>query len=151
MPITITCKTCGEEFTRKKNGNKIPQFCSIKCRGHLGGKQREGEIRPCSICGKERYFPQYRLKATAIFCSKECQWESMRKEKQPIYCQSHRNGKRVQIHRLIMEGIIERPLLRTEVVHHKNGNRRDNSIENLQLMTNTEHSILHAEMRRKNI
>ena len=30
-----------------------------------------------------------------------------------------------------------------EVVHHKNKNRKDNRIENLQLMTFTDHARLH--------
>ncbi len=46
-------------------------------------------------------------------------------------------------HRLIMEQHIGRKLNKNEVVHHKNKNRSDNRIENLQVMTFKEHARLH--------
>ena len=36
------------------------------------------------------------------------------------------------------------------VVHHINGDRTDNSIENLTLMTRSEHSILHCSKQKRN-
>lgn len=44
-----------------------------------------------------------------------------------------RTGKPMLEHRLIMEQVIGRPLLRTELVHHKNKVRDDNRPENLEL------------------
>lgn len=43
-----------------------------------------------------------------------------------------------------------RELLTTEHVHHINGNKLDNRIENLILLTNKEHSKLHAEQKSQN-
>lgn len=49
-------------------------------------------------------------------------------------------GRYVREHRLVMECHLQRYLLPTEVVHHKDGNRANNAIENLELFaSNAEH------------
>ena len=57
-------------------------------------------------------------------------------------------GKRqVLEHRLVMEEALGRRLLLSELVHHRNGDTQDNRLENLQLMTVSEHSKLHYHPR----
>jgi hypothetical protein len=48
-------------------------------------------------------------------------------------------------HRVVMERIIGRPLKSREVVHHKDGNKRNNSPDNLELLpSRAEHNKIHG-------
>lgn len=50
------------------------------------------------------------------------------------------------VHVVLMELVIGRPLKDGEVVHHRDGSRDNNALENLQLMTREEHSRIHRLM-----
>jgi hypothetical protein len=56
------------------------------------------------------------------------------------------NGERLE-HQCVMEQCLGRALLPTEIVHHLDGNKQNNSIENLIVTTQSEHSRLHAAQR----
>jgi hypothetical protein len=47
-------------------------------------------------------------------------------------------------HRVVMENHLCRVLNPGEVIHHKNGNKKDNTINNLELMDNAKHSRMHG-------
>lgn len=66
------------------------------------------------------------------------------------YCPTHprtqSNGYMPQ-HRLLMEVHLGRFLGDDEVVHHKNGDRQDNRIENLEVMSRRAHAGMHGKSR----
>lgn len=81
-------------------------------------------------------------------------WRGGRKEAKDgyihVYCPDHPkaiDGKYVYEHHLVMEERIGRYLRSGEVVHHIDGNKHNNNIDNLLLMTSSDHTKLHAILR----
>ena len=58
------------------------------------------------------------------------------------------DGKFILDHRLVMQKNLGRELLETEHIHHLNGDRMDNRVENLQIVTNSEHHAIHHRDKR---
>lgn len=46
-------------------------------------------------------------------------------------------------HRVVAEKMLGRPLIRGEIVHHIDGDRRNNEPSNLEVMTQSEHARIH--------
>lgn len=66
-----------------------------------------------------------------------------RSKRGPLYWMIVRDGKRVYEHRAVMEGMLNRKLLRREVVHHRDGNGLNNHPDNLELVSHAEHMRIH--------
>lgn len=50
-------------------------------------------------------------------------------------------------HRVVMEKHLGRALNRSEIVHHIDGNRENNDISNLQVMSKREHDLMTTNQR----
>lgn len=148
------CPVCGKAFQvmacdwRVKHGRKL--YCSKNC-AFLG--MRKGKEINCPICGKLFYTTRRKT------CSKECGTEL--KSQNMVHKTYYENGYLVEYkngynkkgnvkqHRRIMEEYLGRALTSDEVVHHINGNKEDNRIENLQLMTRAQHSSYHRKIEKE--
>jgi hypothetical protein len=64
----------------------------------------------------------------------------------PGHSDANLNGY-VKEHRLVVEASLGRHLTDSEVVHHKDRDRLNNSLNNLEVMTQSEHARLHAVER----
>lgn len=63
------------------------------------------------------------------------------------YVDLRKNGKdqKYRVHRLVAEAFIDNPKDKA-IVHHKDTNRQNNNISNLEWMTAEEHAIIHSKI-----
>ena len=72
------------------------------------------------------------------------------KHKGNPYPRAWQDGKAVRVHRLLAAAVLERDLIPGEVVHHRNGDKADNTPENIRVLPSQRHHMVleHLERRR---
>jgi DNA-directed RNA polymerase subunit M/transcription elongation factor TFIIS len=117
---------------------KSSKYCSSEC---VPGKPRTYADRDCVNCGNS-FHPK--KNKTQRFCTRSCYIEHHDKNRQkrvdnggyiiiyrPEY--SDRQSGQMMEHRAVMSEFLGRKLETHETVHHKDGNKQNNDISNLQL------------------
>lgn len=126
-PILI-CQWCRKTFTARKS----KKTCSVLCQRQLRSKtikQRlaEGVLKPFPWTGDGTKHPNWRGGRHKDHSG----YIILKMRGHPM---ADKNGW-VREHRLIMANELHRTLMPGEIVHHRNGIKDDNRIENLQMVT----------------
>jgi len=164
----ITCKQCQNTFLIAKTRKT---FCSHTCQAKWAitranqfktPKKKTGKILNCIVCNKEFYVRAYRAnKECTKYCSRSCLAKNHLSQfnAQHGFQKTHKprhkyktiviDGKQVREHRWIMEQYLGRKLEPWEHVHHINDDSSDNRIENLEVLSNSEHQKKEHAFRKK--
>lgn len=123
--ITQYCILCQKPYEIRISHAHLRQTCSRACAAEIKSRTKSGPNHPRWKSGKEISPCGYQL------------------EYNPNHPDAHKG--KVFTHRLMMEQKIGRKLTSKEIVHHKDGNKLNNKIENLQIMTRAEHINHHRK------
>ena len=135
MLVQCTCLQCGKAFdllaSRVARGNG--RFCSWAC-SHAALRRRVE--KPCVQCGKPLMIKPC-FASRNNFCDRRC--FGLWKRTGTRYVQS---GKKGHEHRYVWEAA-HGPIPPGYHIHHINGDKRDNRLENLTCLSASEHAKLH--------
>lgn len=174
----VNCIKCSKEFYSSgwKIKKGIGKYCSAECSKGCGiqkaiqaaslikyrPSRKTGKQFKCIRCFCEFYVPKYRIKKSEVkYCSRSCLAKDLltkyriihgfKKLNKPLhkYKIITVNGKQVREHRWIMEQHLGRKLESWEHVHHINDDSSDNRIENLEVLSNSDHQRKECKLRKK--
>jgi len=144
----FTCIVCGKIILDYPSTNR--KTCSQECKYKSFG-QNEERSRKLSVAhtGRKRSAEELeRINKTRSRGDKHWRWKGGRFVKSGtqyilVLVHGHPYANRhgyVREHRLVVEKHIGRYLTPNEHVHHKDGNKQNNKIENLVILTNSQHA-----------
>jgi HNH endonuclease len=144
---TLRCQQCAKHFRRELTQKQILErdkgkFCSRKCLADNVRQRTKKHQGVCTKCGK----PWTRGYAGKKFCDRRCmsKYGGGRYIDNKGYVRVIVGGKDYKEHRLVMEQHLGRKLSPTEHIHHLNGVKHDNRLENLQIVSSQEHTAITA-------
>lgn len=144
MPRIGICVQCGVEFPQTRPPSTARKTCSTACYKAMNGARmaatwKDGRMRKPDRRGKARGSENPRWKGGSQITDSGYRLVWMPEH-------PHARKGRVREHRLVMEQHLGRILNPAEVVHHRNGNKSDNRLENLELIaSNADHGRHHVE------
>lgn len=129
-------------------GCEVKAICKGMCNRHYHKIKAARKHKPCACgCGENTAYTYKHGHHTRLFTSEEqarrgrCNDGSKQRDRG---CKdTYRKVGGRHEHRLVAEQMMERPLSHDEIVHHKNGNKKDNRLENLEVMTRAQHMHEH--------
>jgi len=135
--IVKTCPKCGEDFLA---AHAKDVFCTISCKLKGNTYGTAGKGTPHEGYRRGKFFGVGTKRVST------CGYVEIHL---PGHILADKHG-RVAEHRLVMSEHIRRPIEKTEHVHHINGDRSDNRIENLVILTKSHHNSIHKKEQVKN-
>lgn len=143
--LTI-CSNCGREFEYRGNHKKRNNhfFCCAEC--SYAFKVKKIYVL-CDWCGVPIYKKRSDVARTRHnFCDVGCYIDFINFEKAGA---SNQRAAGSVVYRKLAEMKIGRPLRADEEVHHLDGDHRNNALENITVVTVSEHSQLHASQKER--
>lgn len=169
--MKVTCAVCGKVELVYPSRAKRYKACSRSCAAKLSSANlSENVTAECEVCGtiyKTKKSHLYRRRTCSKSCLALLKSVEMEGESNHQYGRrgedrgmAFKGGRRISTwgyvliyvstnryefeHRLVMEKSIGRKLEHDEHVHHINGNKQDNRMDNLQVLSKSEHQRIHA-------